>query len=218
MSWSKLLETALKILDNGKIKDDVWSLGGGTALMLRYKHRKSKDIDIFFNDPQLLAYISPRTSDIADIISYNEQSIFTKLRFQLGEIDFIVSPKLTNCENSIMKFNSRQIFIEHPVEILAKKLVYRASDFKIRDIYDFSIVSMQEKSNIIKHKDIFLSKYNELTERINKLRKSGMSDEIIPYDNKSQPIDINVHINNILQLMKELTLKKLKSKDRGIEM
>jgi hypothetical protein len=203
MSWSKLLKTAIKILDSGKIKDDAWSLGGGTALMLKYKHRKSKDIDIFFDDPQLLAYISPRTSDIGGIISYNEQSVFTKLRFQLGEIDFIVSPKLTNCENSIMKFNSRYVSTEHPIEILAKKFFYRASDFKIRDIYDFSIVSMQEKSNIIKHKDIFLSKYDELIERINKLKKFGISDEIIPYDKKSQ-IDINIHINNILQLMKEL--------------
>jgi hypothetical protein len=42
------------------IDDPFWTFGGGTVLMLRYRHRRSKDIDIFVPDPQHLGYVSPR--------------------------------------------------------------------------------------------------------------------------------------------------------------
>ena len=31
-----------------------WTFGGGTVLMRRYRHRLSKDIDIFLPDPRYL--------------------------------------------------------------------------------------------------------------------------------------------------------------------
>jgi hypothetical protein len=37
--------------------------------MLRYQHRRSKDIDIFVPDPQYLGYVSPRLSDVAEAIA-----------------------------------------------------------------------------------------------------------------------------------------------------
>jgi hypothetical protein len=53
----------LKLIDeiarHGR-RQPFWTLGGGTVLMLRYAHRRSKDIDIFVPDPQYLGYVTPR--------------------------------------------------------------------------------------------------------------------------------------------------------------
>ncbi len=41
-----------------------WVLGGGTALMILADHRLSRDIDVFIDDPQYLALLSPETTDV----------------------------------------------------------------------------------------------------------------------------------------------------------
>ena len=93
--WKLLLAHAFEILDDlkrhGGIEDPFWTLGGGTVLMLRHRHRKSKDIDIFVPDPQYLGFVTPRLSDVAASISqdYVEAAGFVKLIRPEGEIDFV---------------------------------------------------------------------------------------------------------------------------------
>ena len=89
--WKILFDRAIKQLDQAGIKKQHWSLGGGTVLRMYYNHRESKDIDIFFHDQQLLAYISPRTNDANEdyLLTYAEGSVFTKIIFPEGEVDFI---------------------------------------------------------------------------------------------------------------------------------
>ena len=57
---------ALALIDEitryGGIADPFWTFGGGTVLMFRYRHRLSKDIDIFVPDPQDLGFVTPRLS------------------------------------------------------------------------------------------------------------------------------------------------------------
>jgi hypothetical protein len=66
---SELFGHALRLIrhieENG-ISDPFWTFGGGTVLMLRHRHRRSKDIDIFVPDSQYLPYVSPRLSSLAD--------------------------------------------------------------------------------------------------------------------------------------------------------
>jgi len=54
-AWESLFPRALMLIDDirkyGGIADPFWTLGGGTVLMFRYRHRLSKDIDIFVPDP-----------------------------------------------------------------------------------------------------------------------------------------------------------------------
>lgn len=67
--WQVLLQHAYSLVDeigSRGIKDPFWTFGGGTVLMLRYRHRKSKDIDIFVPDPQYLGFVSPRSSDVVE--------------------------------------------------------------------------------------------------------------------------------------------------------
>jgi hypothetical protein len=76
---------------------DRWSFGGGTVLMRRYRHRFSKDIDIFVPDPQYLGHLSPRLNDEVEAMTaqFNEQANFIKLYFPEGEIDIVAAGALT---------------------------------------------------------------------------------------------------------------------------
>lgn len=97
--WETLFRRALALIDSvassGAPLDD-WSFGGGTVLMLRHRHRFSKDIDIFIPDPQYLNLLSPRLNAAAEALTgkYVEQQGFLKLLFPEGEIDFVAAGPL----------------------------------------------------------------------------------------------------------------------------
>ena len=75
--WESLFKKALAIIDSGDpngLRADKWSFGGGTVLMRRYRHRVSKDVDIFVPDPQYLGYLSPRLNDAVGRLLLNTWS------------------------------------------------------------------------------------------------------------------------------------------------
>lgn len=95
--WSELFEIAVSIIEQVN-KDmniiNLWTWGGGTALMLQIDHRESHDIDLFVNDPQLMPFLNPETQDFtlslhpSSYTSDGTQSL--KIIFDgVGEIDFI---------------------------------------------------------------------------------------------------------------------------------
>lgn len=137
--------------------------------------RFSHDIDIFISDMQLLEYLSPKFDEPENLISYEEYNgTAISLKFPEGNVDFIASPQLTKY-NSIVAtaYNHRNVKVEHPIEILAKKLYYRGTQLKARDIFDFSTVFVSEQQNNLidmalsfkdqfkSFKNSFLSKYSQ---------------------------------------------------------
>ena len=60
---TQLLEYAASIIEEAKLPSSTYSLGGGTVLSYVFNHRKSKDIDIFINDPQYMGTLSPRFNE-----------------------------------------------------------------------------------------------------------------------------------------------------------
>ena len=95
--WQGLLHYAFTLVDeiaSHGVADPFWTFGGGTVLMLRYRHRMSKDIDIFVPEPQYLGFVNPRLSDVAEGVSdqYVEGPGYIKLLRPEGEIDFVASP------------------------------------------------------------------------------------------------------------------------------
>lgn len=54
--WEVLWPRAMACIASleGHFPPPDWTFGGGTALMLLYEHRRSKDTDIFLRDPQYL--------------------------------------------------------------------------------------------------------------------------------------------------------------------
>ena len=145
--WKELFGEALNIIDAVNLNGDIlggWTLGGGTAIMLRIDHRDSRDVDVFLDDPQLLPYVRAEAAEMQFGIgapSYSgDGSVNLKLNFDgIGEIDFIVAGHVTETYAEKREILGREILIETIPEIVAKKIVFRASRFQPRDVFDFAV-------------------------------------------------------------------------------
>lgn len=175
-SWKNLFSAAMQQIKQANLSSSMWTFGGGTVLMHKFSHRFSKDIDIFFSDRQLLGYISPRINDALEdrAIKYIEQDNFTKIYLKEGEIDFILSPRISNCKPVQAIIEGEKVFLDHPVEIIAKKIEHRASEFKARDVFDLAIVYSQMKTTMLKNLDISKEKLICLKNRVCDLHESNI--------------------------------------------
>jgi len=174
--WKPLLRKALACIDtlHGRGIKAKWSFGGGTAMMMTFSHRDSKDIDIFITDPQLIGYLSPRLQDdiqtITDCTGYDEQATALKLITETGEIDFIVAASLTEDPFEKWKFEGRTILRERPVEIVAKKVFYRAADFRVRDVFDLACLLERQPGEVAREESLFRAKQDVLLARLETMR------------------------------------------------
>lgn len=151
--WETLFRHALEIIDAASgtaQKPGTWSFGGGTVLMRRYRHRVSRDVDIFVPDPQWLGYLTPRLNPVAEdkTAEYVEQAGFLKLYFPEGELDFIVAVPLTRSPWTAEAIFGRTVFVESPAEIIGKKIKHRGAELKARDILDIALVSEREPESL----------------------------------------------------------------------
>jgi hypothetical protein len=170
-AWETLFERALGILDAAAahgMPRETWSFGGGTVLMRRYRHRVSKDIDIFLPDPQLLGYVSPRLNPAAEALTtdYVEQAGFVKLYFPEGEIDFVASGFLTPDPVRVEPIAGRAVRVETSAEIIAKKLWHRGAELTARDLFDFALVATREPEALHLLRDILAAQRRLLLERL----------------------------------------------------
>ena len=147
--WETLFRHAMQIVEaagapGSRLRD--WSFGGGTVLMRRFRHRVSKDVDIFVPDPQYLGYVSPRLNDTAESLTsrYLETAISVKLYFPEGEIDFIASAPLTEKPTAEETVLGRRVDVETTAEIIAKKVWHRGRDFTARDLFDLALVATED--------------------------------------------------------------------------
>ncbi len=143
-TWLEILAKAFALFDDLKSKgmgEPPFSLGGGTVLMLRYKHRLSKDIDFFGHDVQWLPYLNPRLNSVAEsfALDYAEQANSIKIIMPMGDIDFVIAQDVaTPVHRTTMLIGDRSVLVDPTSEILAKKMFFRAVFFKARDVYDLS--------------------------------------------------------------------------------
>jgi hypothetical protein len=145
MVWERLFDQAVELMNSARgqgVPVDDWTFGGGTVLMRRYRHRLSKDIDIFIGDPQFLGYLSPRLNVLAEKMTggdYVEDRAFLKLTFAEGEIDFVAAGNLTTNPAVREVVRGYPMLVETSAEIVAKKIWYRGAQFTARDIFDLSM-------------------------------------------------------------------------------
>jgi hypothetical protein len=151
--WQSLFQNALSVVDeirkHGGRADPFFTFGGGTVLMLRYQHRLSKDIDLFVPDPQSLAYVTPRLSDVAETVcnsQYVETALYVKLQLEAGEIDFIAAPNLLAEEHAFERWDlfGVSVRVETAAEIVAKKIFHRGDKATARDLFDLALVIDRE--------------------------------------------------------------------------
>jgi hypothetical protein len=133
---------------------DHWTLGGGTAMMLQIDHRESQDVDIFLSDPQLLPYLDPQKRDFRFEIwptDYDgDGSSFQKFAFEdIGEIDFIVGRAMTPSPTTQTTIEGETTLLETIPEIISKKIYYRGSSIRPRDIFDIAAAGERHADLVI---------------------------------------------------------------------
>jgi hypothetical protein len=155
--WNKLLDMAIELIDQVN-RDyqiiDHWTLGGGTAMMLRIDHRESHDVDIFLDDHQLLPYLDLAKQDFTFAIAPSDYrsdgSGFQKIAFDgIGEIDFIVCASLTDKPASRQSVKGREVLIETIPEIICKKVFYRGAQIRPRDIFDIAAACRTQRRQVV---------------------------------------------------------------------
>jgi hypothetical protein len=188
--WEALFARALEIIDSvgpAGIPPDDWSFGGGTVLMLRHRHRISKDVDIFVSDPQYLGFLTPRLNTKAESLtsSYIEQAGFLKLYFQEGEIDFVASAPLTRAPTTTESLLGRKVEVETSAEIVAKKVWHRGEQFTARDLFDLALVAEAEPGALWQIRPVLDSRREAVLRRIESqeaaLREAFAALEILDY-------------------------------------
>lgn len=203
-AWVTLLQKAYKLLDaiaSDGIVIPRWSLGGGTVLMFYNNHRISKDIDIFIPDPQFLAYINPRTGGRAEDVTsdYKENAEFLKLFLSEGEIDFVASPALTKNPFEEHEVLGRNILLETPIEIVAKKLWYRGDRATARDLIDLATVMQHHYGKILDYRDIFVKNIAIFADQCESRRAI-----MLPAFDAIEKIDFNMSFDECLNQVKSL--------------
>ena len=189
-SWLAILESAYSLFEDAEARGlgtPPFSLGGGTVLMLAFKHRLSKDIDLFGYDAQWISILSPRLNDRAASLatSYIEQANGVKIVMAHGDIDFIVAADATSpVVRETRSIGGREIEVDPASEILAKKLLYRAAGFTARDVYDMSAAIDLVPHDAAKAAKAAGSKRDVLKRRFEELERIGATtllDGIVPY-------------------------------------
>lgn len=88
-----------------------------------------------------------------------------KLFLPEGEIDFVASPTLTKNPLAVHEVLGRNILLETPVEIVAKKLCYRGDRATPRDLLDLALVIEHHYNELLDHRDIFSRHIQAFTEQ-----------------------------------------------------
>jgi hypothetical protein len=149
--WERLFARALQVVDavrhTGR-SDIVWSLGGGSALMRRHRHRRSAGVDVFLRDQRMLHRLSPRLNDALGALSvdYVEDETTLRIYFPDGEVAFIACGLITPDPLRRESIAGRSVLVETSAEILAKKLWHRAASLPARDLFDLAAVAALEPS------------------------------------------------------------------------
>ncbi|TIR86250.1 MAG: nucleotidyl transferase AbiEii/AbiGii toxin family protein [Mesorhizobium sp.] len=176
--WRRLFGIAADLIDqlreNTGGYDFEWSFGGGTAMMIQIGHRESHDIDIFLDDPQLLGFIDPSRGQLRfDLVPSDYQGDglrFQKFAFEdVGEIDFIVAGMLTQTPFQIRDVEGRAVRLETIPEIITKKVYYRGSEAKPRDIFDIAAAARSQLGSVVAALTAFPEQVSRTKVRLEKL-------------------------------------------------
>ena len=190
-SWKLVINSAYRIFNDLEAKgfgEPPFSLGGGTVLMLRFRHRLSKDIDWFGYDAQWLSLLTPRLNETAARIArdYAEQANSIKITTVDGDIDFIIAADVAKpVEREIRIVEGRELTLDPTYEILAKKLFYRAASLKPRDVYDLCTAIDLDPEAARRAVAAAHLKRRQILDRLRRLVAGGEKDllsTIIPFD------------------------------------
>jgi len=125
-----------------------WTFGGGTSLAIDLGHRVSYDIDAFVDSAKIIHRLVPVENTVTRMICWNPETERADFRYSghylklivkgVGEIDFLNASPLLEEATTPFEYKGRAIARERPAEVIAKKIYYRGSLFKGRDVFDLA--------------------------------------------------------------------------------
>lgn len=169
--WGRLFARALHMMDAAQPAGQrslAWTLGGGSALMRRHRHRRSTGVDLFLRDTRMLQCIAPRLIEAAGslLVDLVEESTAVRIYFPEGEVAFIACGLLTENPVRCESILGRQVLIESSAEIIAKKLSHRAAAFPARDLFDIAAVAAFEPGTLRALGGVLRARRPDLLERL----------------------------------------------------
>jgi len=184
----ELFEIAFAILEDYNINE--WSFGGGTALSYcYYNHRMSYDIDIFSEDYSAIGRLIENQEEIAQnlgISLHQVESSPSGLTFILQEqghglkLDFLYGSSLTSTPyNSKDVFGFKNIKVQTPLEILARKLKHREI-VTIRDFVDFAYSEQKDKilTKLKSENIVDIDRFLDIVEQFNSFNETVFNQEL----------------------------------------
>jgi hypothetical protein len=134
--------------------------------MVHYDHRYSYDIDAFVGSGDVIRALSPNRNPATKALlkgrKYEYPGNYLKLVLDSGEIDFIVGGARTDRAVETWSFEGRAVPIDMPWETAVKKMFYRPSTFKVRDVFDLAAV-------VERHPDELRACMTEIDDRLQRL-------------------------------------------------
>ena len=184
----ELFEIAFAILEDYDINE--WSFGGGTALSYcYYEHRMSYDIDIFSEDYSAIDQLIRSKEEIAQnlgISLHQVESSPSGITFILEEqghglkLDFLYGSSLTSIPYSLKDvFGFKNIKVQTPLEILARKLKHREI-VTIRDFVDFAYSEQKDKilTKLKSENIVNIDRFLDVVEQFNSFNETVFNQEL----------------------------------------
>jgi len=206
----ELFEIAYAILEDYNIEE--WSFGGGTALSYcYYEHRMSYDIDIFSEDYSAIGRLVENQEEIAQNLGISLSQIESSpsgITFILEEqghglkLDFLYGSSLTSIPYSLKDiFGFRNIKIQTPLEILARKLKHREI-ITIRDFVDFAYCEQKDEilTKLKSENIVDIDRFFEVVEQFNDFNEIVFNQELKYLDSNifRYKEDLSAVINSIM--------------------
>jgi Nucleotidyl transferase AbiEii toxin, Type IV TA system len=158
--------------------------------MIFADHRLSRDIDAYIDDPQYLALLSPETTDVWNCSAWDRAAHYLKLKYPDGEIDFIVTAPISSLPpiekqidlTGIRNGSKPAIRLDPPAEIALKKLHYRATMLKPRDVFDIAVIDAIDGGALAANLHEVAKKKNDLLRRLDAIKEDFLNAELAELD------------------------------------
>jgi hypothetical protein len=131
-----------------------------------------------------------RATDVWNCSAWDRAAHYLKLKYPEGEIDFIVSAPISSLPpmerqidlTGIRKGSKPTIRLDTPVEIALKKLHYRATMLKPRDVFDISVIDAIDGDALTANLHEVADKKDDLLRRLDNIKEDFLQAELAQLD------------------------------------
>lgn len=127
-----------------------YKLGGGTILAVRWKHRRSNDIDVLFHPDTRTSHFEAELGKALEQaggapLGWGECS---RIEFGESHLDLLKGEPTPSVGHQSASVDGSPVTVLTNVQILNGKLGYRALDPPTRDVYDIAVCGIEDPESL----------------------------------------------------------------------